>query len=73
MPLRLRFSFAARFAVGLFLVLAVPAWHAADAVAGDIARCHASGQQTVTTHEMGNRVHQALTESIDRRQSMHAV
>jgi 3-isopropylmalate dehydrogenase len=35
----------------------------------DIAR----GRQTVTTQEMGKRVHQALTESIDRRQSMHAV
>lgn len=35
----------------------------------DIAR----GGQSVTTHEMGKRVHQALAESIDRRQSMHAV
>jgi len=39
----------------------------------DIARGSQSGQQTVTTQEMGKRVHQALTESIDRRQSMHAV
>ncbi|MEO6912358.1 MAG: 3-isopropylmalate dehydrogenase [Edaphobacter sp.] len=39
----------------------------------DIARGQQPGQQTVTTQEMGKRVHQALTESIDRRQSMHAV
>jgi 3-isopropylmalate dehydrogenase len=39
----------------------------------DIARGHMSGQQTVTTQEMGKRVHQALAESIDRRQSMHGV
>jgi 3-isopropylmalate dehydrogenase len=39
----------------------------------DIARGQSSGQQTVTTQEMGKRVHQALAESIDRRQSMHAV
>ena len=39
----------------------------------DIARGSQAGQQTVTTQEMGKRVHQALTESIDRRQSMHAV
>jgi 3-isopropylmalate dehydrogenase len=39
----------------------------------DIARGQQPGQQTVTTHEMGKRVHQALAESIDRRQSMHAV
>jgi 3-isopropylmalate dehydrogenase len=39
----------------------------------DIARGQSSSQQTVTTQEMGKRVHQALTESIDRRQSMHAV
>ena len=36
----------------------------------DIARGSA---QTVTTQEMGKLVHQALTESIDRRQGMHAV
>ena len=39
----------------------------------DIARGQSSSQQTVTTQEMGKRVHQALTESIDRRQSLHAV
>jgi 3-isopropylmalate dehydrogenase len=39
----------------------------------DIARGQASVQQTVTTQEMGKRVHQALAQSIDRRQSMHAV
>ncbi len=37
----------------------------------DIARGNTS--QTVTTQEMGKLVHQALTESIDRRQAMHAV
>jgi len=36
----------------------------------DIARGSA---QTVTTQEMGKLVHQALAESIDRRQGMHAV
>jgi len=36
----------------------------------DIARGSA---QTVTTQEMGKLVHQALAESIDRRQAMHAV
>jgi 3-isopropylmalate dehydrogenase len=35
----------------------------------DIAR----GGASISTQEMGKRVHQALTESIDRRQSMHAV
>jgi 3-isopropylmalate dehydrogenase len=35
----------------------------------DIAR----GGDTVSTQEMGKRVHQALTESIDRRQALHAV
>jgi len=39
----------------------------------DIARGQASDQQTVTTQEMGKRVHQALAESIDRRQSLHGV
>lgn len=39
----------------------------------DIARGQSSSQQTVTTQEMGKRVHQALAQSIDRRQSMHAV
>jgi 3-isopropylmalate dehydrogenase len=39
----------------------------------DIARGQQAGQQSVSTQEMGKRVHQALTESIDRRQSMHAV
>ncbi len=36
----------------------------------DIAR---GSSQTVTTQEMGKLVHQSLTESIDRRQAMHAV
>jgi 3-isopropylmalate dehydrogenase len=36
----------------------------------DIAR---GSSQTVTTQEMGKLVHQALAESIDRRQAMHAV
>jgi 3-isopropylmalate dehydrogenase len=39
----------------------------------DIARGQQSSQQTVTTQEMGKRVHQALAESIDRRQSLHGV
>jgi 3-isopropylmalate dehydrogenase len=39
----------------------------------DIARGQHSGQTPVTTQEMGKLVHQALTESIDRRQAMHAV
>jgi 3-isopropylmalate dehydrogenase len=38
----------------------------------DIARGGES-VQLVSTQEMGKRVHQALTESIDRRQAMHAV
>ena len=33
----------------------------------------ATRPDTVTTQEMGKLVHQALAESIDRRQSMHAV
>ena len=37
----------------------------------DIAR--GSSGQTVSTQEMGKLVHQALAESIDRRQAMHAV
>jgi 3-isopropylmalate dehydrogenase len=39
----------------------------------DIARGQQPGQAPVTTQEMGKLVHQALTESIDRRQAMHAV
>jgi 3-isopropylmalate dehydrogenase len=39
----------------------------------DIARGQQPGQTPVTTQEMGKLVHQALTESIDRRQAMHAV
>ena len=39
----------------------------------DIARGERPGQQLVSTQEMGKRVHQAVVESIDRRQSMHAV
>jgi 3-isopropylmalate dehydrogenase len=39
----------------------------------DIARGNAKGQHLVSTTEMGKLVHQALAESIDRRQAMHAV
>jgi 3-isopropylmalate dehydrogenase len=39
----------------------------------DIARGQAAGQTPVTTQQMGKLVHQALAESIDRRQAMHAV
>ena len=39
----------------------------------DIARGQQQGQTPVSTQEMGKLVHQALAESIDRRQSMHAV
>jgi 3-isopropylmalate dehydrogenase len=39
----------------------------------DIARGQEPGQAAVTTQEMGKLVHQALAESIDRRQAMHAV
>jgi 3-isopropylmalate dehydrogenase len=43
----------------------------------DIVRKQQTGQQSgqtpVSTQEMGKLVHQALTESIDRRQAMHAV
>jgi 3-isopropylmalate dehydrogenase len=39
----------------------------------DIARGQQTGQTPVTTQEMGKLVHQALAESIDRRQAMHAV
>ncbi len=39
----------------------------------DIARGRQPGQTPVTTQEMGKLVHQALAESIDRRQAMHAV
>jgi 3-isopropylmalate dehydrogenase len=39
----------------------------------DIARGQQPGQTPVTTQEMGKLVHQALAESIDRRQAMHAV
>lgn len=38
----------------------------------DIAR-GGEGVQLVSTQEMGKHVHQALAESIDRRQSLHAV
>ncbi len=37
----------------------------------DIAR--GNDTQTISTQEMGKHVHQALAESIDRRQAMHAV
>lgn len=39
----------------------------------DIARGQTAGQTPVTTHEMGRLVHEALAQSIDRRQAMHAV
>jgi 3-isopropylmalate dehydrogenase len=39
----------------------------------DIARGNAAGQHLVSTTEMGKLVHQALAQSIDQRQSMHAV
>jgi len=39
----------------------------------DIARGQREAQTPVTTEEMGRLVHQALAESIDRRQAMHAV
>jgi 3-isopropylmalate dehydrogenase len=44
-----------------------------DIARGDIARGGSSSQHLVSTTEMGKLVHQALAESIDRRQSMHAV
>lgn len=39
----------------------------------DLARGTDSAQVIVSTTEMGKLVHQALTQAIDRRQSMHAV
>ncbi len=39
----------------------------------DLARASDSGQQVVSTKQMGRLVQQALTEATDRRQSMHAV
>ncbi len=39
----------------------------------DLVRGSDAGQAISTTSQMGKLVHQALTESIDRRQSMHAV
>jgi 3-isopropylmalate dehydrogenase len=39
----------------------------------DIARGQTAGQTPVTTHEMGRLVHEALAQSIDQRQAMHAV
>ncbi|HWZ51072.1 MAG TPA: 3-isopropylmalate dehydrogenase [Granulicella sp.] len=39
----------------------------------DIARGQAADQTPVTTQQMGKLVHQALAQSIDQRQSMHAV
>jgi len=46
---------------------------AAGSRTADIARGGAAGQRLVSTQEMGKLVHQALAESIDRRQAMHAV
>ena len=43
------------------------------ATALPISLAEARTSQLVTTQEMGKRVHQALAESIDRRQAMHAV
>lgn len=52
-------------------------YRTADIARGSVTAGSASAerkdQQPVTTHEMGKLVHQALVESIDRRQSMHAV
>jgi 3-isopropylmalate dehydrogenase len=39
----------------------------------DLARTNQSGQQLVTTREMGKLVFEALNEIIDRRQALHAV
>jgi 3-isopropylmalate dehydrogenase len=39
----------------------------------DIARGQAADQTPVTTQQMGKLVHQALAQSIDQRQAMHAV
>lgn len=39
----------------------------------DIARGQTASQTPVTTHEMGRLVHEALAQSIDQRQAMHAV
>ena len=39
----------------------------------DLARSSEAGETLVSTSEMGKLVHQVLTESIDRRQSLHAV
>jgi 3-isopropylmalate dehydrogenase len=39
----------------------------------DIARGQQTDHTPVSTQEMGKLVHQALTESIDRRQALHAV
>jgi len=39
----------------------------------DLARGTDSSQVVVSTSQMGKLVHQALTQAIDRRQSMHAV
>jgi 3-isopropylmalate dehydrogenase len=39
----------------------------------DIARGQTAGQTPVTTQQMGKLVHQALAQSIDQRQAMHAV
>jgi 3-isopropylmalate dehydrogenase len=39
----------------------------------DLVRGSDTGQAVSTTSQMGKLVHQALTEAIDRRQSMHAV
>jgi 3-isopropylmalate dehydrogenase len=43
----------------------------------DIARPSAAGKPAaaanITTHEMGKLVHEALAQSIDKQQSLHAV
>jgi 3-isopropylmalate dehydrogenase len=45
----------------------------ADIARRSTASADAPAQHLVSTREMGKLVHQALAESIDRRQSMHAV
>ncbi|RXH55041.1 3-isopropylmalate dehydrogenase [Granulicella sibirica] len=46
---------------------------ATGARTADIARGGDANQQLVSTQEMGKLVHQALAQSLDRTQSMHAV
>ena len=39
----------------------------------DIARGNVAGQTNVSTQEMGKLVHQALSDTINRSQSLHGV